>query len=364
MDERLISADSHVKLTHAQVKDHLPARLHEAYDDAAGAYEQRMSRGTGAANRAGAEQAAKRSDKGIASDNSVFGRAGYWDPAERLKDMDLDGVDAEVLYSEVSAFRYLSDVKDGVAETVQAFNDTLHDFASADPQRLIVSYQIPIHDIELAVAEVDRVAARGAKSLQLPVFPSELGQADYYDDRYDPLFAKIQDTGLPICFHIGLKTTLDDLARRDPTPNKGVMVPMTPLMTGEAFGMLIMGGVLEKFPGLKVVFVEPGVAWVGWWLEVVDDMATRQRYKFPAISELPSTYFRRNINLTFIDEHLGLHRMRDIIGVDNLMWSTDFPHPVTSWPNSRKIVDEQFVGIPADEREKIVCGNAARIWGL
>ncbi|HWG23283.1 amidohydrolase family protein [Actinospica sp.] len=361
MPERLISADSHVKMTHEQVKHHLPAGLHAAYDEASGSYEATMRRGAGAANRAGATQ---RKDERIAASNAVFNRPSYWDPVERLKDMDADGVEVEVLYSEVSAFRYLSNVKGGFSESVQAFNRALHDFAQTDPKRLIVSYQIPIHDIDLAVAEVKRVAALGAKSLQLPVFPSELGQPDYYDRRYDPLFALIEETGLPICCHIGLKTTLSELAERDPTPNKGIMVPVTPLMTAEAFGMWIMGGPLERFPRLKVVFVEPGVAWVAWWLETVDDMVKRQGYKFPEIKELPSHYFHRNIYLTFIDESLGLHRMRDVIGVDNIMWSTDFPHPVTSWPNSRKIVEDQFTGIPDDERARMLSGNATRVWNL
>jgi predicted TIM-barrel fold metal-dependent hydrolase len=359
MPERLVSADSHVKMTHDQVKEHLPPGLHGAYDEASGAYEARMSRGTGAANRAGAKANAQ-----VAASNSVFGRPSYWDPVERLKDMDADGVDVEVLYSEVSAFRYLSDVKGGVMESVQAFNNALHEFANVDPKRLIVSYQVPIHDIDVAVAEVERVVALGAKSLQLPVFPNELGQLDYYDERYAPLFSVIEESGLPICCHIGLKTTLEDVARRDPTPNMGVMVPLTPLMTAEAFGMWIMGGVFERFPRLKVVFVEPGLLWVAWWLDVVDDMVKRQGYVYPAITGLPSEYFHRNIHLTFVDEELGLHRVRDLLGVENILWSTDFPHPVTSWPHSRKIVEQQFRSIPADERELIVSGNATRVWNL
>src|SRR5690349_1722969 len=168
--ERLISADSHVKMSHEQVKRHLAAEHHAAYDAASGAYEARMSRGTGAANRAGAT-----GGQAMAAQNAVFTRPSYWDPVERLRDMDADGVDVEVLYSEVSAFRYLSNVDGAVSEAIRAFNDALHDFAATDPKRLIVSYQIPIHDIDVAIAEVARVVALGGKSLQLPVFPNELG---------------------------------------------------------------------------------------------------------------------------------------------------------------------------------------------
>jgi uncharacterized protein len=356
MAERLISADSHIKVSHDQVKEHLEARYHDSYDAAVAAFETRMGRGAGAVNRAGATM--------MASAKSAFNRAGYGDPTERLKDMDADGVEVEVLYSEVSAFRYLADVKEGAYESVRAFNDVLSWFAEPDPKRLVVSYQIPIHDIDLAIAEVKRVLRLNGKSLQMPVYPSELGLPEYYDKRYDPLFALIQESGLPICCHIGLNTSLDDVVRRDPTPNGGVMVPLTMLMTAEALGMWILGGVFEKFPGLKVVFVEPGLGWVAWWLELADKMVLRQGYVYPTITELPSKYFHQNVYLTFIDESLGVQRVRDVLGVENLLWSTDFPHPATSWPNSRTIVDAQFSGVPAQERELILSGNATRIWGL
>jgi len=278
--------------------------------------------------------------------------------------MDTDGVEVEVLYSEVSAFRYIPDLKTGASEATRAFNDVLDEFASTDRHRLCVSYQIPIHDIDFAITEVERVAARGGRSLQLPVFPAEFGLPDYHDDRYGPLFSAIEQTELPICCHIGLNTSLDDLSRRDPTPQKGIMVAMTALTTGEAFGMWILTGVLARHPELKIVFVEPGLAWVAWWLHVVDDMVLRQGYEFPELTELPSTYFHKNVHLTFIEEDFSLELLRHKIGVRNIMWSSDYPHPVTSWPESRRIVERQCESIPSDERELILSGNATRVWGL
>jgi predicted TIM-barrel fold metal-dependent hydrolase len=366
--ERLISADSHVNLDHETVKGHLAPRFHDAYDDAVAEFQARVfgtfaGGGPSAANNsggAGAANTAMMRDY----DHPAHGRPGHRHPHERLKDMDTDGVEAEVLYSEVSAFRFLYLIREGWKESTRAFNDALGAFGAVDPKRLVVSYQIPIHDIDFAVEEVQRVAALGAKSLQLPVYPNELGFPEYFDARYDPLWALIQELELPICCHIGLNTGLDDLARRDPTPQKGVMVPMTAFCTAEAFGMWILGGALERFPRLKLVFVEPGVGWVPWYLDIIDDMNVRQGYRFPAISELPSTYFHRNISLTFIDEPDTIRLLRHKIGVRNIMWSSDYPHPVSSWPRSRELVEEAFRDLPVDERELIVAGNAARVWGL
>ena len=182
--------------------------------------------------------------------------------------MDTDGVDVEVLYCEVSAYRYLYLLRNGSHEATRAFNDTLHDFASADPSRLVVTYQVPIHDIDVAIQEVQRIASMGGKSLQLPVFPAELGQADYFDERYDPLFAAIVETGLPMCCHIGLNTALDQLAARDPTPRLALTLSCTPPTACEALGIWLLTGILVRFPELKLVFVEPGLGWVAWYLHV------------------------------------------------------------------------------------------------
>jgi predicted TIM-barrel fold metal-dependent hydrolase len=196
------------------------------------------------------------------------------------------------------------------------------------------------------------------------VFPTELGLPDYWDARYDPLFAVIQETGLPICLHIGLNTGLDNLARRDPTPQKGIFVPMVALSTAEALGMWVCAGVFEKFPRLKVVFVEPGVGWVAWWLYIVDDLVTRQGYEYPALKELPSHYFRQNVYLTFIDEPDVLKYAHDRLGINNVMWSSDYPHPVSSWPRSQQVAHQMFADADPKDRELVLSGNAARVWNL
>jgi predicted TIM-barrel fold metal-dependent hydrolase len=252
----------------------------------------------------------------------------------------------------------------GGPEATRAFNDALAAYESVDPKRLVVSYQIPIHDIDLAVREVERIAAVGGKSLQLPVFPTELGLPDYVDGRYDRLWSVIQATGLPICCHTGFNTHLDDLHRRDPTPQGGITVPMIALSCGEAFGMWILGGIFERFPELKLVFVEPGLGWVAWWIRYVDTMVTKQAYVFPALQELPSFYFHRNVFVTFMEEEVAVQLLRHELGIANMLWASDYPHPPTTWPNSRAIVDQQFRDVPDAERSLIVSGNAARIWNL
>jgi predicted TIM-barrel fold metal-dependent hydrolase len=211
---------------------------------------------------------------------------------------------------------------------------------------------------------VQRIAADGGRSLQIPVFPADLGYPDYYDARYDPLWSAVQETGLPLCCHTGLNAAFDDLRRRDPTPGRAICVPMMAVTSAEAFGMWILGGVVARFPGLKLVFVEPGLGWVAWWLDVADDMVLRQGYRFPHLDDLPSTYFHRNVFLTFMEERRSIEHLRDRIGVGNILWASDYPHPPTTWPRSQASIEAQFAGVPAEERALMTGGNAAKVWNL
>jgi len=350
MKRRLISADSHVMVRPDDVRGRLPQRLIPAYDEALAAQAAANSelRGGQVLTMDSFDKEGSRSP-------------GYFDAAARLRDMDRDGVETEVLYSELSAFRHFHLVGDEWRLVARAFNDHLADFASVDPKRLVVSYQLPIIDIDHAVAETRRLADLGARSVQLPNYPAELGFADYHDARYEPLWSALEETGISISQHLGPKESLWDVFRRDPLPQKAIFTSLPAMALAENLAWWILTGILERHPGLQVVLVEPGLAWVPYYLDVLDRRVGT--YDMPFTTERPSFYFHRNMSLTFMDDPRGVG-MRHELGVQNIMWSTDFPHPATTWPNSQSYIERNFAGVPADETELMVCGNAARIYGL
>jgi predicted TIM-barrel fold metal-dependent hydrolase len=173
----------------------------------------------------------------------------------------------------------------------------------------------------------------------------------------------LQETGISISHHLGNRVWLYDVLRRDPTPQAAIFTSMPSLALCEVVAWWILSGTLERFPDLKIVFVEPHLYWIPGFLGQLDLKAAKGRYDFPGITMAPSEYFKRNMAATFMDDPVGLS-LRHQVGIENILWSTDFPHPATTWPNSREIVDEQFEHIPDDERELICAGNAARIYGL
>lgn len=351
MSTRLISADSHVRVPLDAIRGRVPASLRGVFDDAIAA-----------------QAATEKEQKGgremdlSAWDMEAFRDPGYVDPYARLAAMDRDGVQAEVLYSEVSAFRHFGLVRGDWRPISRAFTDHLSEFAAVDPGRLAVSYQVPIIDVDHAVSEVLRLAGLGARAVHLPNFPAELGLPDYHDPVYDPLWSALSETGIAISHHLGNPPHLWDVFRRDPTPQAGIFTSLPALCLSEVIAWWILTGTLERFPGLKIVFVEPSLYWVPGFLASLDRKAAGP-YDFPGLELKPSEYFRRNMAVTFMDDEFGL-RQRHELGVENILWSTDFPHPATTWPNSRDVVARQFADVPDHERDLICGGNSARLYGL
>ena len=347
---RLISADSHVAISIATIREHVPASLREAFDDAITAQA-----------RIDAEHKGGRELSLDDWDMEAMRDPGYHDPVARLAAMDRDGVEAEVLYSEVSAFRAYGLVQGDWRPISRAFTDLLSDFAAHAPNRLAVSYQVPIIDIPYAVSEVERLAGLGARSVHLPNWPSELGLPDYHESVYDPLWSVLQETGISISHHLGNRASLWDVFRRDPTKQAAIFTSLPALALSEVIAWWIMTGTLERFPGLQIVFVEPSLYWIPGFLAGLDRKIGR--YDLPGLRLKPSEYFHRNMACTFMDDEVGLS-LRHLVGIENILWSTDFPHPATTWPNSREVVARQFADVPEDERELITSGNSARIYRL
>lgn len=361
--ERIISADSHVAIRDEAVLTHLPARHHEAYREA------RAASAARAAQKARPRREWEASGPlPVGGDDRPWeaaGRPGEYDPQARLEDMDVDGVEAEVLYSNVEAGAGFNAMEGGGRlAAFRAFNDAALDFANADPKRLLPVYLVPIVDVEEAAGEVERLAREGARAVMLPLYPVDLGLPPYFDPRYDRLWGALEETGLPISQHVGANDGLWEILRYDTTPAKGIFQSLPPIFMAEVVANWIVGGVFERFPGLKVVLVESGLGWIPFYLERLDTMKRRHGWDgYGMLKELPSFYWHRNMMATFEEDTFGVDQ-RHRLGVDNLMWATDYPHPDSTWPESQRVLETHFAQVPAEEARRMIGGNAAALYRL
>ena len=131
---------------------------------------------------------------------------------------------------------------------------------------------------------------------------------------------------------------------------------------GETLCWYILTGILERHPNLKIIFVEPGLFWLSGFIRYLDSRM-HHHYEFPGVKELPSTYWKRQMAATFVHEPEGVE-LRHQLGVENVLWSTDFPHPICNWPNAREKILQQFEGVPEDEVHAITWANGARMYGI
>ena len=284
------------------------------------------------------------------------------EPALRLKDQDADGVQAEVLYGILGAAMRLGD-DEAAAEMMRIYNAWLADFCSTHPERFAGLANIPSHDVAAAVAEVERVARRGA--LRGIEVANTHRMAPLFDPAWAPLWAVAEEAGLPLHYHtIGprMDYDMDALAPLQRRQAFAVHITGFQLAMAKIIMETLYGGVLEAHPRLKLVIGESGIGWIPYVLEHMD-LEWEDQFKDLTLAMKPSAYWRRQCYATYQSDPIGI-RLLDILGEDNVMWGSDFPHPDGVWPDSQEFIERELGGVPAATRRKIVCDNAAALYGF
>ena len=285
---------------------------------------------------------------------------GSYDPKARVAEMDADSVDAEVLFpSGIHQWVTAAGDDDLHLALVRAYNDWVSEFCAHDPARLGGVAMIPSRGVESALAEIERVLDMpGFVGFLLKCFPN--GTLDILPED-DPVWAAVQESGLPLTIHVGLGNAM-------PRPLKATGLPGTVHFYDAPGRMIqfIFSGVLDRFPELVIPMIEVDCGWLPYFAEQADDNYLRHKdadLRDRRLPMLPSEYMAKHFPASFItDSYAVANRHR--IGVERMLWSNDYPHITSDWPNSWKTINAMFSDVPADERHAILAGNAERIFGF
>jgi predicted TIM-barrel fold metal-dependent hydrolase len=293
-------------------------------------------------------------------------RPGCYDPAERIKDMDVDGVWAQLCFPSFPRFAgtfFLQSQDRGLGlACVQAYNDfILDEWCGYAPDRLIPMVILPLWDIAACVAEIERTVAKGARAVTFPENPVPLGLPSWYTPHWDPVFAAVQEADIPLCMHFG---TSGQMPSTSPDAPFAVGTVLMGTNSMAATCDLIFSPVFYKFPRLKVALSEGGIGWVPYLLERADHIWERHRFYDSIDKETrPSDLFRRHIWGCFIDDEFGL-ASRAEIGVDRIMWEGDYPHADSDWPNTGTRARQLMENVPDDETHRIIELNARELFNF
>lgn len=291
---------------------------------------------------------------------------GDWDPRRRIEHMQRDGVDAEVLYPNYAMRLFAIPDRELQREACRAYNDWLADFCATAPRRLLGIAVVSALDPDWAAREARRTRARGLVGVLLP---QDTPDGSRYSNReWDPVWSTLAELEMPLSLHIIASGHANQNWARDETgeDNAAVAYAVLPVRMARAFGTFILEGVFDRHPGLRLVSAENELSWAASFLRRLDWGYHRQTMAGDATvtcKRLPSEYWREHCYLTFIDDVDGI-RLRDAIGVDRIMWSSDFPHLDSSWPESRRFLAKHLADIPRDEAELIVAGTCRRLYHL
>lgn len=290
-------------------------------------------------------------------------RKGGYVPAARLLEQDEDGVEAEILFPtpRVSHNVFANNAdREFHLDCIRAYNDWLAEYVSFAPDRLVGIAMIPTTDVASAVAELTRAAALpGMRGALLGRYPSG-GLAPAPED--DAFWAEAEALRLPVHIHVSLAAVPSD---DDPERKKaGARGELRHLDASLRTYEVISAGIFDRFPALDFVFAEVDCGWIPYVKEQFDNRFHRRAPgDRPPIVHPPSFYFDRNIATTYVTDCFGIAN-RHAIGVDRMMWSSDYPHGGTDWPNSRRQIDADLAGVDAADRHALIAGNAARIYRL
>lgn len=303
------------------------------------------------------------------------GLVGAGDARQRLSEMDQDGVDAELLFPAVAGQRTLDSgaiPREAYVAIARGYNDWLsQEYTAEDRERLLGLAMLPATAVEDASEELRRVAGMpGIRGVVLHQWPNGSGVPDAeLDERFWSVAAEL---GVPLTAHVSLGggAAAERAARETGEVQNMNFAPMVNMLSktatrGEAAIQLIQSGVFDRHPELQFFFAETQVGWIPEFKEDADENWRRHRYWSGTDSwpHEPSWYIDHHFHWGFQVDRFGL-KVRHDIGVDRIQWSTDFPHVQCDWPESRRIIDEQFADVPEDERRKILCENAIAYFGL
>lgn len=288
-------------------------------------------------------------------------RAGGYDPVERLKDQAIDGVSGEVLYATYAMQLY--QIQDaGLQEAAfHTYNEWMVELCSHAPDRLKGLALISVYNVDNAVKALRHWHSRGLIGAMIANVPP--AGTEYSDPLYEPFWAAAEEMGVPISIHT--LTSNRAVVHRFARDKRGAAsYPENPLEVMLTLGEILTSPLFDRHPKLKLVLAEADTGWLPWLLERVD--RGQERYGAQNGIKLnlkPSEYFRRNVMAAFIKDRVGVYT-REFTGVDNLMWSSDYPHTDTTWPKSRESIAHDFAGVSESDMRKMTYTNAAKLYGF
>ncbi len=302
-----------------------------------------------------------------------------YDARARLDFLDAEGVDAQILYPNVGGFGngYFLRLGDRelVAQCVRAYNDFLTEWCSVAPDRLIPIAAVPFWDLDLAIDEIGRCLDMGHRAIKFCNQPQDYGQPPLASTHWDPIWATVQEAGVPVSFHVGggsMGTQFEDVAGMGWMTNFAKVSSMIFMDNMRCMADLIFGGMCHRFPDVRFVSVESGVGWIPGALETFDWQWNNGgvRDEHPEYELRPSEYFRRQVYGCFWFEEESA-RSAITQYPDNIMFESDYPHPTCMHPGPRtaatrprEYATRVLAGLPDDVVRKVLWDNAAGVYGL